>query len=546
MGLLNTNPTTTKSWVKLQKHFDEIHTKEMKVWFQENPDRAEELSIEIEDIYLDYSKNRITSETMSLLYNLAEEVGLKAAIEAQFKGMQINKTEERSVLHTALRGGEELEVNGIPIHKEITDSLSKIKGFSSKIHSGKWKGYTGKPIDTVVNIGIGGSDLGPKMVVDALLYYKSSIKSHFISNVDGDHVHHILQQLDPETTLFIVVSKSFATQETLANAETSRAWFLEHAAEKDIAKHFVAVSTNIKAIKTFGIATENTFPLWDWVGGRFSLWSSVGLSIACVLGYDHFEELLAGAFSMDEHFRKTSFENNIPVTLALISVWYNNFFNSETEAIIPYNQALNSLVPYLQQAIMESNGKHIDREGNPVSYETGTIVWGSTGTNAQHAFFQLLHQGTKFIPADFIGFKQSFYNDKSHDFKLMSNFFAQTEALLVGKTKEEVRESLEQQNMPTTKLESVVAYKSFTGNRPTNTLLFSKLTPKVLGKLIAMYEHKLFVQGVIWNIFSYDQMGVELGKELSSSLLQEIQSSSVKSEHDASTKILLDTYLQAQ
>lgn len=514
MSLPNINPTTTEAWIQLASHFRETKDAKMQDYFKEDGTRADSMKVEWQDFYVDYSKNRITSETIALLLKLAEEVKLKEAIEAQFGGEKINQTEDRAVLHTALRDFDTMK-------PEVKASLNQMRDFSEAIISGNWKGYSGKEITTVVNIGIGGSDLGPDMVTEALLHYKNRLQIHYISNVDGDHVMEVLKQLDRETTLFIIVSKTFTTQETLTNANTVRNWFLQEASESDIAKHFAAVSTNLQAVKDFGIASENIFPMWDWVGGRFSLWSAVGLSTCCAVGYANFEALLKGANEMDKHFRDSEFSENIPVLLSLISVWYNNFYKSETEAVIPYSQYLTKLVPYLQQAVMESNGKSIDRNGDAVTYETGTIVWGSTGTNAQHAFFQLIHQGTKLIPTDFIGFSESLYGDKDHQNKLMSNFIAQTEALLQGTDGVEV---------PTN-------FRKFEGNKPTNTILIKKLSPKNLGSLIALYEHKLFVQGIVWNIFSYDQWGVELGKKIGMATLNAIEGE--QSMINASTNNLL-------
>ena len=446
-------------------------------------------------------------------------MGLKSAIEAQFSGEIINQTEKRAVLHTALRSqlNNELFVDGENIVPEIKEALNKIELFTNKVVSGDWKGYTNKSITDVVNIGIGGSDLGPDMIVESLKYYKNQLNVHFVSNIDGDHVQEVIKNLNPETTLFVIVSKTFTTQETLTNATSIKKWFLQTASESDVAKHFVAVSTNLKSVSEFGIATDNIFTMWDWVGGRFSLWSTVGLSISLAVGFKNFNDLLIGAFEMDEHFKNTPFKNNAPVILSLIGIWYTNFFNAQTEAILPYTQYLSKLAPYLQQAIMESNGKSVDRNGNPVNYQTGNVIWGSTGTNSQHAFMQLLHQGTKLIPADFIGFKESLYGNKEHHDKLMANFFAQTQALAKGKTKEEVHLDLKTQGKMN-EIETLLPYKVFEGNKPSTTILIEKLTPKTLGSLIAFYEHKIFVQGVIWNIFSYDQFGVELGKELAQKL----------------------------
>ena len=444
MSLSKTNPVTTESWEKLQAHFSQIEPQHLKTLFKENPERASKFSIRLEDFFVDYSKNRITEETLSLLLSLAEEVKLKDAISQYFQGEKINETEDRAVLHTALRAKaeDEVTVNGKNIVPEVYEVRNKIKTFSDSIISGGTKGYTGKKFTDVVNIGIGGSDLGPVMVTEALKFYKNHLNVHFVSNVDGDHVQEVLKGLNPETTLFVIVSKSFTTQETLSNALTIKKWFLQTASEGDVAKHFVAVSTNLQKIDEFGIDSENVFPMWDWVGGRFSLWSAVGLSIALSIGYDNFEGLLDGAQMMDSHFKETPFSENIPVILGLLTVWYNNFFKSETEAIIPYSQYLHRFSAYLQQGIMESNGKSKDRAGNSVSHETGTIIWGEPGTNSQHAFFQLIHQGTKLIPSDFIGFKESLHGEKEHHNKLMANFFAQTEALMNGKTEEEVQQEL--------------------------------------------------------------------------------------------------------
>ena len=507
----------------------------MKNWFKENPNRANEFTVEWEDFYVDFSKNRITSETLALFIELAKELNLENAISKYFDGDIINQTEGRAVLHTALRAPSDAKVffEGKNIIPEIQKVKSHIKAFSKAIISGTKKGYTNKPFTDIVNIGIGGSDLGPAMVVDSLSFYGNHLKLHFVSNVDGDHVNEVLKNLDPETTLFVIVSKTFTTQETLSNATTIKKWFLKYGTQTDIAKHFVAVSTNISKVKAFGIETSNIFPMWDWVGGRFSLWSSVGLSISLAVGYDHFDSLLKGAHKMDIHFKNEKFETNIPVILAFLSVWYNNFFNAESEAVIPYTQYLNQFATYLQQAIMESNGKSIDRSGNKVSYQTGNLIWGEPGTNSQHAFFQLIHQGSKLIPSDFIGFANSLHGNSDHHDKLISNFLAQTEALLNGKSKAEVlSEGTEA---------AIVPFKIFEGNKPTNTLFIKQLTPESLGKLIAMYEHKIFVQGVVWNVFSYDQFGVELGKQLANKILSEFDSN-LAVNHDASTSNLLNHY----
>ncbi len=496
MNFKSVNPTTTEAWKKLTTHFSEIKDVHMMDIFDQEPDRNQQYKIRCNEIQFDYSKNRINRKTLVLLNELANEVGLKQAIQLQFEGFNINQTEDRAVLHSALRDFNHMK-------PEVKKALQKMKAFSNSVIKGKWKGYTNKTITDVVNIGIGGSDLGPKMVVNALQYYNNHLNVHYVSNVDGDHVAETLKGLDRETTLFIIVSKTFTTQETLANATTIKNWFLKDASQLDIEKHFVAVSSNIEKAVNYGITEENIFPMWDWVGGRFSLWSSVGLSICCAVGYSNFEDLLKGAHEMDLHFKNEEFTNNIPVLMGLISIWYNNFYHCETEAIIPYNQYLDKFVPYLQQAVMESNGKEIDRNGTPVNYQTGAIIWGNVGTNSQHAFFQLLHQGTKMIPIDFIGFKESLHGNEYQHKLLMANFYGQSESLLEGTYKQNINN----------------IYKTFKGNKPSNALLINQLTPKNLGSLIALYEHKLFVQGIIWNIFCYDQWGVELGKKNANKIL---------------------------
>ena len=543
MALQSINPTQTQAWKKLQAHFETMKNVQMQHLFANEPARAEKMHLQWNDFLVDYSKNIISAETISLLQELANEVQLKDAITKYFDGDVINQTENRAVLHTALRAKENasVQVDGVNVMPEIYSVKNKIKNFSNEIISGQRKGFSGKPFTDVVNIGIGGSDLGPAMIVEALQYYKNDLNVHFVSNVDGDHVNEIIKKINPETTLFVIVSKTFTTQETLSNAETIRSWFLQSATQEDVAKHFVAVSTNIQKVTEFGINPENIFPMWDWVGGRFSLWSAVGLSISLAVGFDHFDQLLQGAHEMDEHFKNESFDKNIPVTLALLSIWYNNFFGAESEALIPYTQYLQKLAPYLQQGIMESNGKSIGRDGKPVNYQTGTIIWGEPGTNSQHAFFQLIHQGTKLIPTDFIGFKESLYGNKDHHDKLMSNFFAQTEALLMGKTEVQVQDEFDKQGISGDKANFLLPFKVFSGNKPTNTLLIQKLTPATLGALVALYEHKIFVQGVIWNIFSYDQWGVELGKQLATSILDEIVSNAPQM-HDNSTSFLLKKY----
>ncbi len=540
MTLPKTNPTSTEAWKALAKHQKETEQLHLRELFKADENRAEKFHIKWNDFFVDYSKNRIGSETLDLLLRLADEVNLRQSIGNYFNGDLINETEGRAVLHTALRTSKDdkVMVGSENVVTEVYQVREQIKVFSDAVISGQKKGYTGKAFTDIVNIGIGGSDLGPAMVTEALKFYKNHLKVHFVSNIDGDHVHEVLKELDPETTLFVVVSKSFTTQETLSNALTIKRWFLKHAEPKDVARHFVAVSTNLEKIEEFGIAAENVFPMWDWVGGRFSLWSAVGLSIALAVGYEGFSDLLEGAHEMDVHFRDADFKKNIPVILALLSIWYNNFYGAETEAIIPYTQYLHRFSAYLQQGIMESNGKSVDREGNRVGHETGTIIWGEPGTNSQHAFFQLIHQGTKLIPTDFIGFKKPLHGDRDHHEKLMANFFAQTEALMNGKTKEEVREELKQQGHNDDLINSLLPFKVFEGNKPTNTILIEKLTPKSLGALIALYEHKIFVQGVIWNIFSYDQWGVELGKQLAKNILHDIQNLDV-GDHDGSTLQLL-------
>ena len=545
MALPKVNPSQTAAWQQIQSHFEKMQATSMKDLFASDANRAEKLHIQWNDFLVDYSKNIVSQETLDLLLNLANEVELKQAISSYFQGDLINQTENRAVLHTALRAKESANVivDGVNVMPEVYSVKNKIKNFSNEVISGNKKGFTGKQFTDIVNIGIGGSDLGPAMIVEALQFYKNHLNVHFVSNVDGDHVNEVIKKLNPETTLFVVVSKTFTTQETLSNAETIRSWFLQSASQDDVAKHFVAVSTNIQKVTEFGINPDNVFPMWDWVGGRFSLWSAVGLSVSLAVGFDNFDKLLKGANEMDEHFKNESFDKNIPVILALLSIWYNNFFGAESEALIPYTQYLQKLAPYLQQGIMESNGKSIGRDGKPVNYQTGTIIWGEPGTNSQHAFFQLIHQGTKLIPTDFIGFKQPLYGNKDHHDKLMSNFFAQTEALLMGKTEAQVKAEFEKQGISGEKADFLLPFKVFSGNKPTNTILINKLTPESLGALVAMYEHKIFVQGIIWNIFSYDQWGVELGKQLANSILDEIVTKEVKN-HDSSTSFLLKAYLK--
>jgi glucose-6-phosphate isomerase len=548
MALQNTNPTTTRAWKKLQQHYSSMQNASMKEMFQKDNARASKFHLQWKDFLVDYSKNIINQETIDLLLELADEVQLKDAIAKYFAGDAINQTENRAVLHTALRAPQSANINvdGQNVMTEIFDVKNKIKAFTNEVVNGERKGFTGKAFTDVVNIGIGGSDLGPVMVVEALQYYKTHLNVHFVSNVDGDHVNEIIKKINPETTLFVVASKTFTTQETLTNAETVRKWFLSEAfgtKQEDVAKHFVAVSTNIKNVTEFGMDAANVFPMWDWVGGRFSLWSAVGLSISLAVGFENFDKLLKGANEMDEHFKTADFDKNIPVVLALLSIWYNNFFGAESEALIPYTQYLQKLAPYLQQGIMESNGKSVGRDGNPVNYQTGTIIWGEPGTNSQHAFFQLIHQGTKLIPADFIGFVKPLYGNQDHHDKLMSNFFAQTEALLNGKTDTQVQAEFDAQGVAEAQAAFLKPFKVFSGNKPTNTHLIQKLTPETLGSLVALYEHKIFVQGIIWNIFSYDQWGVELGKQLANSILTEIHSGEIEA-HDSSTAFLLSHFLK--
>ena len=536
MSLKSQNPTKTTSWEKLTNHFNEIKNHKIVDFFNADKLRSEKLLIKWNDFYVDFSKNRINKETINLFCELLEEINLKDSINKYFDGGIINKTENRAVLHTALRSkiNTGIKDEGVDIYNNIKEVNKKIQKFSDSIISGFKKGHTGKPFTDVVNIGIGGSDLGPSMVVDSLKFYKNHLNTHFVSNVDGDHVNEVIKKLNPETTLFVIVSKTFTTQETLSNANTIRNWFLKTGAKnKDITKHFVAVSTNIEKVVSFGIDKDNIFPMWNWVGGRFSLWSAVGISISLSVGYDNFTKLLDGANEMDNHFRNTKFEKNIPIMLACIGIWYNNFFNCESESVITYSQYLNQFAAYLQQASMESNGKSVDRDGKKVNYSTGQIVWGEPGTNSQHAFFQLIHQGTKLIPTDFIGFAQSLHGNVDHQNKLISNFIAQTEALMKGKSLSEVEAS--------DKKTFTNPFKVFEGNKPTNTILIDKLTPQSLGKLIALYEHKIFVQGVIWNIFSYDQFGVELGKKLANTILDEIENN-LTNNHDDSTNKLMKHY----
>jgi glucose-6-phosphate isomerase len=544
--LYRINPTQTSSWKKLAAHYEKMKKVHMRTLFKEDPERFEKFHILFDEILFDYSKNIITEETMKLLFELANECRLKDSIELMFTGDKINETEKRAVLHIALRNrtNTPIYVDGENVMPKVNRVLEQMKKFSTDVISGEWKGFTGKRITDIVNIGIGGSDLGPYMVTEALKPYKKpEIQVHFVSNVDGTHIAETLKKLNPETTLFIVSSKTFTTQETMTNAHTARKWFLSYANdEKNIKKHFVAVSTNEKEVVKFGIDPQNMFVFWDWVGGRYSLWSAIGLSIACTVGFENFESLLEGAYEMDQHFKNTPFERNIPVIMGLLGIWYNNFFGAESYAILPYDQYLHRFPAYLQQGDMESNGKCVDRSGKRVDYQTGPIIWGEVGTNGQHAFFQLIHQGTKLIPADFIAFAISHNPVGDHHQKLLSNFFAQTEALMKGKTEEEVVNELSAMGKTPEEIERLKPYRVFEGNKPTNSILIKKLTPKNLGKLIAMYEHKIFVQGIIWNIFSFDQWGVELGKQLASKILPELADDNEVKSHDSSTNGLINTY----
>ena len=540
------NPTETQSWKNLVEHIKEMKSVHMKDLFADDPDRFKKYSIRFDGILVDYSKNILTEKTLKLLLKLTDDVGLRDALNKMFNGERINETEDRAVLHTALRNriNTLVCVNDKDVMPEVKTVLSKIKDFSEKIISGEWKGFTGKIITDIVNIGIGGSDLGPVMVTECLRpYAKEGLNVHFVSNVDGTHIIETLKPLNPESTLFLIASKTFTTQETMTNAFSAREWFLKCAKDHAyVAKHFVALSTNIEKVEEFGIDKDNMFVFWNWVGGRYSLWSAIGLSIACYIGYENYAELLQGAFEMDSHFRETPFERNIPVILALIGIWYNNFFSAQTEVILPYDQYMHRFPAYFQQGNMESNGKSVDRNGNTVNYQTGPIIWGEPGTNGQHAFYQLIHQGTKIIPADFLAPAISHNQIGKHHNILLSNFFAQTEALLNGKTKEEVIEELKKDGKSDDEIQKLYPHKVFEGNRPTNSILFSKLTPKVLGSLIAMYEHKIFVQGVIWNIFSFDQWGVELGKQLAKRILPELSDDKRIDSHDSSTNGLINVF----
>lgn len=539
------NPTETTPWNKLTMHFLEMQATHMRELFAEDPARFAKFSLQFEDILLDYSKNIISEHTVKLLVELADECQLSEAIHSMFNGTRINQTENRSVLHVALRNrsNNPILVDGKDVMPEINTVLNQMKKFSESLLNGHWKGYSGKRITDIVNIGIGGSDLGPYMVTEALRPYHQSIKPHFVSNVDGTHIAETLKLVDPETTLFIIASKTFTTQETMTNAESAKSWFLEKTGGTgDVAKHFVAVSTNSKSVTEFGIAPENMFVFWDWVGGRYSLWSSIGLSISATIGFDNFIELLEGAHAVDNHFKNEPFEKNIPVIMALLGVWYGNFFDAASEAILPYDQYLHRFAAYFQQGNMESNGKSTDRNGEEVMYQTGPVIWGEPGTNGQHAFYQLIHQGTKMIPCDFLAPAISQNPVGDHHVKLLSNFFAQTEALLVGKTAEEVEKELKKAGFSDEEISFHLPFRVFSGNKPSNSFVFKKLTPRTLGSLIAFYEHKIFVQGVIWNIFSFDQWGVELGKILAKKILPELVSENEITTHDSSTNGLINYF----
>ena len=536
------------AYAQLKAHFDATESTHMRDLFAENPDRFTQFSLHFEDMLVDFSKNRVTTETMNLLRQLAEQAGINDAIGKLFSGNKINGTEGRAVLHTALRNrsNKPILVDGEDVMPGINAVLDHMRDFSDQLGAGTWKGHTGEAITDIVNIGIGGSDLGPVMVTEALKpYARPTLRVHFVSNVDGVHIYETLQQVRPETTLFMIASKTFTTQETMTNANSARQWFLDNGGTTEgIARHFVAISTNEKAVTAFGIDAANMFGFWDWVGGRYSLWSAIGLSIACYIGFDNFAELLAGGHAMDEHFRDTPLEQNIPVTLALLGIWYNNFFGAQSQAILPYDQYMHRFAAYFQQGDMESNGKSVDRNGEPTDYQTGPIIWGEPGTNGQHAFYQLIHQGTKLIPCDFIALAISHRPLGNHHMLLLSNFFAQTEALMNGKTEEEAANELRDAGKSAEEISQIAPFKAFSGNRPTNSFLLKSVTPRSLGSLIAMYEHKIFTQGIIWNIFSFDQWGVELGKQLASRILPELEDNTPVTSHDSSTNGLINMYKQ--
>jgi len=542
------NPLTTAAWSRLYDHYGVMKDVHMRDMFRDDAGRFEKFSLHFEDLCVDYSKNRINDETLSLLISLAEEINLQKSIEALFSGERINETEDRPVMHIALRNrsGNPLMIEGKDVMPEVSAVLEQMREFSDNVAAGHWKGFSGRAITDIVNIGIGGSDLGPVMVTEALKpYAKPNLNVHFVSNIDGTHIAETLKNLSPDTTLFMIASKTFTTQETMTNAHTARQWFLETAQKAEhVKKHFVALSTNTAKVAEFGIDPDNMFVFWDWVGGRYSLWSAIGLSIACSIGFENFLKLLEGAHAMDRHFRETGLEKNIPVILALISIWYNNFFGAQTEAILPYDQYMHRFAAYFQQAYMESNGKDVDRSGKPVEYETSQVIWGEPGTNGQHSFYQMIHQGTKLIPCDFIAPARSHNQLGKHHAILLSNFFAQTEALMQGKTREEVITELSASGKSDEEIERLAPFKVFNGNRPTNSILVKEITPRSLGSLIAMYEQKIFVQGIVWNIFSFDQWGVELGKQLANRILPELESDGHVSTHDSSTNGLINLYKQ--
>lgn len=545
--LNNLNPTKTLAWKELELHAHEMQQRHMKDLFAQDPDRFAHFHQVLEDILVDYSKNIISQETLDLLYKLAEDCGVKEATEKMFTGEKINGTEDRAVLHVALRNRDNtpITVDGKDVMPEVNEVLERMQRFTGRIHSGEHSGYTGKPLTQVVNIGIGGSDLGPVMVTEALKpYWIEGRQVHFVSNIDGTHLAEVLKKVDPETTLFLVASKTFTTQETMTNARSARQWFLDNGgSQEDVAKHFIALSTNAEGVKDFGIAEDNMFGFWDWVGGRYSLSSSIGMSIALTIGFDHFAGLLDGLHAMDRHFRQSALQENLPVKLALIGIWYTNFFDAETEAILPYDQYMHRFPAYFQQGNMESNGKSVDRNGDPIEdYNTGPIIWGEPGTNGQHAFYQLIHQGTRIIPCDFIAPAISHNPTGDHHAILLSNFFAQTEALMNGKTAEQVSDELSAGGKSEEEIAELVPFKIFDGNQPTNSLLVKQITPYTLGQLIALYEHKIFVQGVIWNIYSFDQWGVELGKQLAKAILPELKDDGEVDTHDSSTNGLINAY----
>jgi glucose-6-phosphate isomerase len=544
--LEKTGPLETSSWKKLSGHYESMKTRHMRGLFSEDPGRFSRFSLRHEDMLVDYSKNIITGETLRLLLNLAGEAGVPDAIEKMFSGERINETEGRAVLHVALRNRSNapIRVDGRDVMPEVNAVLEKMESFSDKVISGQWRGYTGRPVTDIVNIGIGGSDLGPVMATEALRpYLKPHVNTHFVSNIDGTHIAETLRRLSPETTLFMISSKTFTTQETMTNAHTARKWFIDAASdEAHVKRHFVAVSTNGGEVRKFGIDPENMFVFRDWVGGRYSLWSAIGLSIACSIGFENFRELLEGGHAMDRHFREAPLGENIPVVLAMIGIWYNNFFGAETVAILPYDQYMHRFPAYFQQGDMESNGKCVDRSGREVAWQTGPVIWGEPGTNGQHAFYQLMHQGTKLIPCDFIAPAISHNPIGEHHAILLSNFFAQTEALMRGKTEEEAAAELRASGRGEEETRKLAPYKAFKGNRPSNSILIKKLTPRALGSLIAMYEHKIFVQGIVWNIFSFDQWGVELGKALAKNILPELSGEGPAESHDSSTNGLINAF----